>query len=119
MNGNNATGRAAGSVGLGGALHVADSCTNGICSSVEAVATSISMTGNFAYEVRGCILLVATLQGIQAIRCVQKMIIEAESRLIQRACCYRSVLNNDSNAPLHGDSYLAGYVCGMCQHVLV
>ena len=56
MSSNNATGDAAGSVGLGGALYIADSCTNGICSSVDATITSISMTGNFAYQVRRPIL---------------------------------------------------------------
>lgn len=51
MSSNNATGGAAGSAGLGGALYVADACTNGICSSVDAVVSGISMTGNFAYQV--------------------------------------------------------------------
>lgn len=52
MSGNNATGAVAGSVGLGGGLHMADTCTNGICSTVELIAESVSFTSNSAAEVR-------------------------------------------------------------------
>ena len=63
MTGNNATGASAGSVGLGGGLYVADSCTNGICSSVQANGTSISMTGNFAAQAgpAACLLIIIRL----------------------------------------------------------